>query len=207
MLENNVIQATITRTAVVQGNRGNGSLYTTVEMMLHHCSAPRKEGDSGKWHLNVLRCLRYTYRHMGCCDFENNNGNILENVKHAKSYTFAAKQWTCWGRGQVGPGWTQAGRRQEHGNPAGHIITHPDGAATWYSLHIHKNIPALDKSMVREWDGGTERVEGELLQKLPDQPDSREAVLQINPSKPCSSLNMSLPTDKTQLTVVKEQIF
>lgn len=34
-------------------------------------------------------------------------------------------------------GWTQRGRQQEHSSSTGQIITHHDGTATWYSLHIH----------------------------------------------------------------------
>lgn len=72
--------------------------------------------------------------------FEKDCGNTLENLKENKSYTVAAQWWDfgpSWGRGQVGPGWTQAGSQREHGSPAGQIITHPDGEATWYSLHTH----------------------------------------------------------------------
>jgi len=35
------------------------------------------------------------------------------------------------------PNWTQVSRQQQHSSPAGYIITHPDGAATWYALHTY----------------------------------------------------------------------
>lgn len=80
---------------------------------------------------------------------ESDCGNTLEKLIKNKSYT-VVDCGPSWGRGRVGPGWNQAGRQQEHGSPGGQIITHPDGAATWYSLHTLENIPALDKSVVRD---------------------------------------------------------
>lgn len=74
------------------------------------------------------------------CGFENNYGNMLANLKENKSHTVAAHWWTlvpAEAGEECGLAELKQARQQGHGRSAGQIITHPDGAATWYSLHIH----------------------------------------------------------------------
>lgn len=68
-------------------------------------------------------------------NLKNVHRNTFENLKEGKMLHSGA-QWCTLVQAEA-PGWTQAGRQQEHGRPAGQIIIYPDGTATWYSPHTH----------------------------------------------------------------------
>lgn len=86
---------------------------------------------------------------------EDHCGSILAKAKRTKATAWRHSGALFLSGLRHGDEWVQPGPMQA-GQQAARLLsrpdnyTHPDGAATWYSPHTHKNIPAVDKSVVRE---------------------------------------------------------